>query len=248
MKRIEIPIVERKDSNSITRADTIKKVSRIADLYKRSQVSDLWYKYQNNIEFTKDDLITLYDIFNENYLLSDDEKKIIGKIRNTRIISIDMSKIFDCDPLEVAISQEVLSKDPDRYVVLWGSLIYYEDKNNYNNLKYIKGNLSSSIIGCKTIIDSFSSLISVGGVVDFNTLEDASGFVSLKSIGKYADFSKLTDANGLNNLEIIGLSAYFNSLNNIKGLDSLRYIGNFMNFDNLPREEYEKIKRRVKKK
>ena len=69
MKRIEIPIIERKDSNSITRADTIKKVSRIADLYKRSEVSDLWYKYQNNIEFTKDDLITLYDIYNEDYML-----------------------------------------------------------------------------------------------------------------------------------------------------------------------------------
>ena len=246
MKRIEIPKIERKDNNSITRECTIKKVSRIADLYKRSEVSVLWYKYQNNIEFTKDDLITLYDIYNENYMLNENEKGFMHLMCNGRkkLINFDMAKIFECDPLEVARSQEDLKKDPDRYVVLQDVLNISKDDNIYKNLKYIKNSLHS--FDSMAVINNFPSLLSVGGFVYLPYLEDASSLISLKSIGGDANFEKLNNAYGLNNLEIIGQSAFFKSLKSIKELESLRYIGNNMYFDNC--KDLEELKRRVKRK
>ena len=244
MKRIEIPIVDRLDTDKL---DTISNnnINKITDLYKRSEISDLWYKYQNHISFTRDDLTTLYDIYNESYLLSKDELQLIIIMRNKRIINSDLAKIFDCDYQEIAFSQEDLKKDPNRYVVLWNRLNISKYDSIYKNLKYIKNGLHS--FDSESIANKFPSLLSIGGFVNLTYLEDASGLISLKSIGGDADFDKLTNASGLNNLEIISFNAYFNSLKSINELESLRYIGLGVNFKNLSKEEYTELKRRIKK-
>ena len=234
MKRIEIPLIERKDNNSITRADIIKKVSRIADLYKRSEVSALWYKYQNNIEFTKDDLITLYDIFNEDYMLNENKKKFINLMCNGRkkLINFDMAKIFDCSVEEIASNQFHLKKNPSRYVVLLDSLdIYYADNYQYKNLKYIRK--CCSIMDMLSTKDILPKLESIGGELSIFQLSSCYEFKTLKSIGDDAYLSKLQDASGLCNLEIIGGNAVFNSLKDARGLSNLRIIDGNAEFDDL---------------
>ena len=228
MKRIEIPIVERKDNNISNQIKTCNK-----SIFDIVSVEALWNKFIKNEEFTKEDLISLYDIYNIRSIEKNEfDTGLIVKIMSYRNIVRDMATIFDCDTKQITDNGTILRDDPSRYVVLLGNIEYYDTQRIYNNLRYIRGNcILPSLI---SINGKFPKLEAIGSDVDFQNLRDeSSGLESLRSIGGDANFERLMDASGLCNLEIIGKTAYFHWLEHSNGLDKLKYIGGYANFTNL---------------
>ena len=272
MKRIEIPLIERKDNNVSTKSNVISTNDIFDRIYKYTKLDELVNKYHNNEEFTRNDLISLYDIYNifkAYYGFYNYYSKIIytlSTIQKKRNIKEDMAKIFDCDPKEIAMNNRQLDIDPTRYVVLLGFLETSTNEYKYPNLKYISD--SCIVKDCICIDNMFPNLLSIGGFGRFYYIKSAYGLESLKSLA-HVDFCHLTDAKALSNLEMIfgnadfrsmitaegldklkyiGGDAYFNALEDTSHLSSLEYIGGDVYFDSLDKEECSEIISRVKKK
>lgn len=200
MKRIDIPIIER--NCSIKEGINVDKIIE---------------KYKNNIPFTREELIYLYDFYDE---LSIDT---LEKIKDIKLNLVDdLAIIFECEKEEITNNAEELLKEPDRYVVFGGNLyLWPRDYICFPRLKYIGGNLGYfSIRECHT----FNNLEFVGGTVDFRVTETITSLNNLKCIGEKTNFFHLEDASCLYNLKKILGDAYFDSLENVKGLENLRYI------------------------
>jgi len=221
MKRIEIPTT--KNNANLEQLITIDETSN-KSIFNHVPIKDLYYKYTNQIPFTKEDLISLYDIYNVRYRLKTNEEwAMLHTMKISRIIEYDMATIFDCSPEEVTDNVWNLRRNPSRYVVFLNSLNEYDNNHfRYPNLKYISGCCSFERI--RSIENVFPSLVAIGGYANFNDLNDSTGLENLISIGGMADFGHLVESNGLSNLEIIGASANFNSLKDACGLSKLKYI------------------------
>ena len=266
MKRIDIPIIDRNNIDILNKTITCNR-----NLFDIVSVEALWNKYINNEEFTKEDLISLYDIYNTRYFRQNitlDESNTIYNIIEKRNKYKDIAKIFDCRKDEIASSEEVLKKDPSKYVVLWDSLSLDKNDNEsvFKKLKHIGGycdlncyeyingmfplleTVYGSIYASKLITaDGLEKLISLGNSAWFPYLKDAKGLCNLQVIGHNAEFNSLTDSYGLDKLKYIGRYAFFKSLTDISHLSSLEYIGGTVYFDSLSEENRNKIKKRFKK-
>jgi len=237
MKRIEIPITKRMEIS----------ITKRTNIFEIVPVNTLLHKFNNNIELSKEDLISLYDIYNViRHNLTKEDKNILSEILSHRNIKNDMAMIFDCDPSSVTDSIDELEAEPDKYVVLLNNL-RIDDKNIdnvYPKLRYISGNCEAPFIeeinnrfpalesigshaSFRNIITSegLENLRSIGGGAMFGSLLNATGLVNLEYIGDFALFNSLVDSQGLENLKYIGGNAYFNRINDTYGLQSLLYLG-----------------------
>ena len=252
MKKVEIPMIERKDNNKSDidnliesarnglkkdnniEASSISKSNisnSIDSIYKHVSIVELWNKYINYEEFTRDDLISLYDIYNVRYNVDKKLKKVLLEMIEHRNLISDMAKIFDCDKDEIAYRGHNLKDDPNRYVVLLDALENDKSDKIYSNLRYIRGNCN--LYELKNINDKFPVLSSIGSNANFASLLSAKGLENLKSIGGYANFESLTNTNGLDNLEIIGNTVDFSNIIDASGLSRLSYIYGYANFESL---------------
>jgi len=223
MKKINIPI---------NKGST--KVSTVFNLYKQTGDRDLVVKYTNEQVYTKDDLISLYDIYNIGIINGQDEALLSAIIEN-RDIKSDMATIFDCSPDEITDSQDELLANPDKYVVLLGDLSIiipkYENYDiTFSKLKYIRGHMQYTGTSVENI---FPNLCAISKNADLFYLKSAKGLEELHSVGSSITCFHIEDATGLENLEIIGGNAGFNALIDASMLKKLKYIMGSTNFYSL---------------
>lgn len=251
MKRIEIPIIDRR-IDSID--DLINSKINIYRLLKKKH------------NFTDDELKYLLNFYGERYIynllhnisLSEENYDVILKkddiFDNKEIYFPAMARLYGINIASdnnVANSMDMFLANPDKYIVLNDNLITNQEFVNYPNLRYVYGDLKLDNL---TDARGLKNLVHVSGSVSFNSLTDATGLENLRYIGGDANFcnlerasgldnlhvilgnaklKKLTDATGLENLYIIILNAYFDSLIESTGLENLRYIGNNAFFNSL---------------
>jgi len=225
MKRINITISKDNDNKSNVSIENSKSDKSIFDSVVEPQV--LCDKYNAMEPFTKEDLISLYDIYNVRSLsplsYASLEYITIEEIKSKRNIYDDMATIFDCDKEQIANHANELNKDPSRYVVLLHSLdVDIIDIPIYSKLRYIAG--SCYLQHEKSVEGKIPVLESITGNALFELLESSSGLESLRTIGGYAFFHRLKEATGLCNLELIGSNIYFSRLIDATGLERLKYI------------------------
>ena len=264
MKRIDIPVIKN-DNDNLKQLITIDDTSN-KSIFDIVPIQVLYDKYNNHEPFTKEDLISLYDIYNviHNVEIIDNRRSLILNKRNRRI---DMAQIFDCDISQVADSAHQLMMDPEHYVVLLDSLIMSLNSPVFPSLRYITGALEiKHPFACchkLPVLESIKhdlcsdnnvdaggvalpKLKSVGGSVDLGELVRIDDLSSLEIIGKDAYFYSLRSANCFGNLRYIYGNANFDSITDTKGLSNLEYIGGDYHFSSLSQNDKEKVRRLVK--
>jgi len=264
MKRIAIPITK-SNNDGLKQSITIDETSN-KSIFNIIPISVLYDKYNNCEQFTRDDLISLYDIYNaiHNIEILDRRRSLILNNRNRRI---DMAQIFDCDISQVADSAHQLMMDPEHYVVLLDSLIMSLNSPVFPSLRYITGALEiKHPFACchkLPVLESIKhdlcsdnnvdaggvalpKLKSVGGSVDLGELVRIDDLSSLEIIGKDAYFYSLRSANCFGNLRYIYGNANFDSITDITGLSNLKYIGGAYHFSSLNQKDKEKVRRLAK--
>lgn len=264
MKRIDIPVIKN-DNDNLKQLITIDDTSN-KSIFDIVPIQVLYDKYNNHEPFTKEDLISLYDIYNviHNVEIIDNRRSLILNKRNRRI---DMAQIFDCDISQVADSAHQLVMDPEHYVVLLDSLIMSLNSPVFPSLRYITGALEiKHPFACchkLPVLESIKhdlcsdnnvdaggvalpKLKSVGGSVDLGELVRIDDLSSLEIIGKDAYFYSLRSANCFGNLRYIYGNANFDSITDTKGLSNLEYIGGDYHFSSLSQNDKEKVRRLVK--
>jgi len=229
MKRVDIQVNKEQTQRVSSSPTIITDNTSIFNLYTHTSDKNLLDKYNNGKPFTKDDLISLYDIYNIGRIIGQDKEALVD-IKKDREIVNDMSIIFDCSPNEITTSQEDLDQEPDRYVVFIGTFASKKFVKNYSRLRYITGHYLQHRYNDFSI---FPSLEIIGGSASFEIVLSVEGLKSLKSIGGPAFFTNLKDAQSLSNLEIIGGSALFDSLKDSAGLNNLKYISGDAHFTGL---------------
>ena len=269
MKKIDIPIIKNND-DGLKQSITINETSN-KSIFDIVPISVLYDKYNNAEPFTKEDLISLYDIYNVIHDIEDvdyeQEVKKRSIILNKRNRKIDMAQIFDCDISEIADNVNFLLIHPERYIVLLDSLAINYNSPVFNSLKYITGSLriKQPFATCDKLPelesikhDLFSDnyidnggialpkLRSVGRDVNLGELIRIHNLSSLEIIGGNARFYNLRSADCFNNLKYIYGNAYFDNLIDTSGLSNLKYIGGAYYFTWLSQNDKEKVRRLVK--
>ena len=236
MKRIEIPIIERKDTDTF---DTTSNNNSIVKIYEENNIDLIFDKYLSGQLLTRKDLIVLYNIYNKKPLYDseknvDDYIKKANEIMKKRNYLEDLAMIFDCGIDEITSNKDELDEYPDKFVILLDS---YGGRYKccvlehiYSKLKYINGDVYLNL--ASNYNNNFPSLEVIGGDA-YLSFENADGFENLKSFCKCIDWNNLRDASGLRNLEIIGGNAKFQSLQSAEGLENLKYINGSAFFDSL---------------
>ena len=244
MKKVDIPMVKRnnsnedkidlviKEANQLLKNNIITKDNDYSGLTYQEIIHEIYNKYEKYHELTKKDLIYIYDIYSYNTEYENEELNLLLGCRDE--IS-DMATIFDCYEDQIATSASQLQDNND-YVVLLDTLnkeYLYNNKGliDLSRLRYIA---YSAFLDGITGPYIFRDLESIGGYADFYNFKYVKGCLKyLKSIGGDADFKNLTDATGLESLERIGNNANFYSLEDSTGLNKLTYIGGYAFFNHL---------------
>ena len=207
----------------------------------QKKVSDMKYltilekKQEQNLEFSIEDLIFLYEIKNkiEGFGWKTDPR--IREILQKRNPKKDLADIFKVSEKEIATSLSEFKENANISVFL-GDLTWTEDKvpSYFSKLKIIYGNAYFySLISAKGL----ESLQSIKGDAHFSSLTRAKGLESLQNIGGNAYFSNLTSTIGLNSLQNIGRIAFFEYITSTIGLNLLQNIGAYAKFDSLTSAE-----------
>lgn len=211
------------------------------------------YDKNNKTSLTKEELIYLYDVFNEHINRPISEIVIIDEIISTRNIYEDMATIFDCKVSEVTCNCRDVISNPDKYVVLLSDfeIKSSEEVQSINGitsrLKYISGSssdfhdISHGIQFNHSIF--ISNVIAIGGYLscfmskkvylphlktvryDFtmNYACDVSSLTSLEHVGGKFKAPRLKKSKGLNNLRHVG-SLHLKSLEEANDLSNLEII------------------------
>ena len=244
MKKIDIPIkINNIDMDSLV-------ISGNNDLIVNGQTINpnlisIKNKSENNILLSKEELIYLYNLYNQNKF-NNYEKCLIGTILSNRDLYQDLAYIFDCSVDEITDNSDEVAKNPNKYVVLLNNFYsdYRYNKNNKYRLKYIYGYLdchfnygntdmfsSLEIVGSYVNIDNnkknlnLNKLKYVGGEFYIVDLTESNSLTNLEYIGGNADFANLTEVTGLKNLSVVLGYAGFDGIKNADGLNNLKYIG-----------------------
>ena len=222
MKKIDIPI----KNNNIDMDSLV--ISGNNDLIVNGQtinpiLLNIKNKSENNILLSKEELIYLYNLYNQNKF-NYYEECLIEIIISNRDLYQDLAYIFDCSVDEITDKPGEVAKKPDKYVVLLNDfeLDFYEINNKKFRLKYISGYLDGSIEDEKA--DIFSSLEIVGSYVELENNRNYLNLKNLKYVGGEYYIDNLMDSNSLTNLEYIGGNAYFNDLKKATGLKNLSIV------------------------
>lgn len=174
-----------------------------------SLMTKLYDKFKNKQDFSRDELIFLYEIYSKINCFGEEKDPRIDEIKRSRDNVADLMVIFNISRDEIATS--------------------YEDL--ISNSKKIKCYLGNLELDNEDII--FDNLFCVYGNAYFHGVKSGKCIPSIKYIIGNADFSSLEDASYLNNLEYVIGDAVFDLLLSAKGLDSLKYIGRDAGFDRL---------------
>lgn len=230
MKRVEIPLIkneERNDGKSKLNNSVLDK-----SIFETVSIDELYDKFNNQQEFSRQDLISLYDIYHTRPVLTTEEEGLVVLILSHRIKiqKYDIAKIFNCKIDEITYSNKDLLQSPDKYVVLLDNLDF-SISQHYPKLKYVKG--SVTFYGTKLEQNNLPSLEVIGGHAYFDKVTTSKYLDNLKVICGHAYFGELTDATFLKNLTYIGWNADFKWLTNSDGLNNLTHIGGIADFRNL---------------
>jgi len=213
------------------------------------------YDKNNKTKLTKEELIYLYDVYNEHINRPISEIVIIDEIISTRNIYEDMAIIFDCEASEVTCNCRDVISNPDKYVVLLSDFEIKSREEVQNiqgitsRLKYISGSTCDFVdnsygYNCNHSI-FISNIIAIGGSLtceiskkiylpnlktvrydfDIRIAEDVSSLTSLEHVGGKLCAGWLEKSDGLNNLKHVG-SLKLTSLKEVNNLSNLEVIDN----------------------
>jgi len=219
------------------------------DIYNTRWISDMYTKYDFNKGDWKDGMriTTFFPSGTWVYSLGElADIKFINDILDHTTMT-DLAYIFDCDVSQIATSEMILRRNPEKYVILLDGL---ENISECPNLKYVFGNVilpdcsKVNLPKLEAIRDhanfhnlssdlGLNNLRSVGLSADFSSLYYATGLINLESIVTDASFYNIVVSNGLNNLKFVGHDALFNNLTLGTNLTNLRIIGRKAYFDKL---------------
>ena len=211
--------------------DKDKYLKKVHDMKLLTEIDN---KVNNNVDLTREELISLYEIDNKIEGFGYDRDPRIQEIRDKRNNKKDLAFIFHCK--EENIGTKLSDFERNNIICFYGDLEYVDETltDNFKNLQCIIGKADFRSL---TSAEGLNNLQSIGGYADFRSLTSAEGLNNLQSIGGYADFRSLTSAEGLNNLQSINGDAYFPNLTSAEGLNNLQWIGRYASFDSLTSAE-----------
>lgn len=182
-------------------------------------LTKIYQKFKNNQEFSREELIFLYEI-NANIVgVVPHQDPRIKEILSTRDKKYDLSLIFNCSENEIALNQDELNINT---ICLYDNLTVYDENINYPKLQFVKGDIKCPYI---KDVSGLSSLTQVSGSIYLDSLIDANGFHNLRRIGGSINCDVLKNSTGFNNLISIGLNAYFPELREVLNFNKLKIIG-----------------------
>lgn len=177
-------------------------------------LTEIYQKYINHIEFTKEELRFLYEIDTKIDGFGYDDDPRIAEIIKFRSRRRDLSIIFDCNEDEIGLSKS----DLNRKLVYYDGNIELSDLSNLKQFelpKYVVGDLNLDGL---TSIDGLMLPEKVGWDLHLGSLKNAEGLVLPKSIGGSLNLNGLTTAKGLVIPQHISSCLYLNSLTSADGL------------------------------
>jgi len=177
-------------------------------------LTEIYQKYINHIEFTKEELRFLYEIDTKIDGFGYDDDPRIAEIIKFRSRRRDLSIIFDCNEDEIGLSKS----DLNRKLVYYDGNIELSDLSNLEQFglpKYVVGYLNLDGL---TSIDGLMLPEKVGWDLHLGSLKTAEGLVLPKSIGGSLNLNGLTTAKGLVIPQHISSCLYLNSLTSADGL------------------------------
>ena len=208
------------------------------DIYNSRTVSDIYHYYDFEKECYKNGVTTYrtfkgddWIIYNNDYHTNNDLiiRKLLNVI-NAENPFTDYAKIFDCTPEEITSDLKELYNNPDKHVVVLGTLRGEEKSVNYPRLKYVSGWINYHEL---TDANGLNSLLGVGDSVFLSKLETADGLNNLISIGGSAIFENLINADQLKNLRTVKGGLSIKNVSKTNGLLNLEFVGKNLSCDNL---------------
>ncbi len=198
-----------------------------AEAYKKKvkdmeMLTYIYTKWQQKLELTKEDLHFLYEIDSKIIGFGYKKDPRIKEIIETRDKKIDFSKIFDCNPNQISLTEEEALK---------GNIIYHYGELNLDYLTSAEGLTLPQSVGGNLFLSSLTSAEgltlpqSVGDDLDLESLTNAEGLTLPQSVGGTLYLSCLTSAEGLTLPQSVGGNLDLRSLTSAEGLTLPQSVG-----------------------
>ena len=182
--------------------------SNISESIENISMLDIYSKVKQGIELNRNELIYLYDIYNDYFLEDNRDTELAFEILTYRNREQDLAKIFNCTMDNIEFHSEFLKKNT---IVLLNDLddLYCHNLSMFSKLRYIH---YSAQFGYFHKYRKLPSLEAIGG--DLTIYTDKIGNLdSLRFVGGYAAFEFLETIEGLESLEYVDGCLYAPKLN-----------------------------------
>jgi len=198
-------------------------------------LTEIYKKYQNDIELTKEDLKFIYEIDNKIKGFGYEKDPRIKEILDERNKRKDLAEIFNCREDQISFNKSEITKETIYY---YGALDLSSLRSaeglilpktiggilDLRSLTSVKGLKLPETIGgtlylsCLLSVEGLTLPETIGGGLYLSSLISAEGLILPKKIGGDLGLKSLTSAEGLTLPEIIGGALHLNSLTSAEGL------------------------------
>lgn len=207
-------------------------------------LTDIYKKFQDDVEPTKEELIFLYELNGKIDGFGYKEDPRIKEILEYRNKRKDLAYVLDCEEKQIAFDEDELkNSDNILYYDRTVSFIDLKDAKGVkfpkyvrcsvflNGLKSAKGLVLPEYIGAHLSFDNLESIEDlvlskyIGGSLSLDALKNAKGFVFPEYINGYLYLGSLEDADGVIFPKYIAESLSLRKLKDVKTLKMPEYIG-----------------------